>query len=199
MGCLKKIFKSILFALAIVGFLSIGGKDWLIEVFDKYLHTTHETTMQKAQKVGDFSQINEEFELEKATGMLGYNGVIAEHKATGQKMIVVDANNKPLLTRDDIISGEIEPKLKSSLGKLKYQAIGVDNLTITKHGELSSFGHTVPYVKFKAKISRFPVGEVGGIIAVAQNKKGEDRILVSANENSKYSQLLAEEFFKKIK
>jgi len=199
MGCLKNIFKSILFALAIIGFLSIGGKDWLSGIFDKYLHTTNETVMQKAQKVGDFSQINEEFEIEKATGMFGYNGVIAEHKATGQKMIVVDVNNKPLLTRDDIISGNIEPKLKATLGKLKYQAMGVDNLTITKHGELTSFGHVVPYVKFKAKISRFPVGDVGGIISVAQNKDNEDRILISLNENSKYSQLLAEEFFKKIK
>ncbi len=199
MGCLKKIFQSVLLALAIIGFLSIGGKEWLGNFFEKYLHTTNETIAQKAQKVGDFSQINEEFELEKATGMMGYNGVIAEHKATGQKMIVVDANNKPLLTRDDIITGNVESKLKSTLGKIKYQALGLENFTITKHGELYSFGKTVPYVKFRAKISRFPVGEVGGVIAVAQNKDGEDRILVSANENSKYSQLLAEEFFKKIK
>lgn len=199
MGCLKKIIKSALLALAIVGFLSIGGKEWIVNIFDKYIHSSNETIMQKAQKVGDFSKINEEFALEKATGMLGYNGVVAEHKATGQKMVVVDANNKPILTRDDIISGNIEPKLKSSLGKLKYQAIGLEDFTITKHGEMDSFGKTVPYVKFKAKISRFPVGEIGGVIAVAQNKDGEDRILVSANENSKYSQLLAEEFFKKIK
>ena len=199
MGCLKKIIKSALLALAIVGFLSIGGKEWIVNIFDKYVHPSNETIMQKAQKVGDFSKINEEFALEKATGMLGYNGVVAEHKATGQKMVVVDANNKPILTRDDIISGNIEPKLKSSLGKLKYQAIGLEDFTITKHGEMDSFGKTVPYVKFKAKISRFPVGEIGGVIAVAHNKDGEDRILVSANENSKYSQLLAEEFFKKIK
>lgn len=199
MGCLKKIIKSALLALAIVGFLSIGGKEWIVNIFDKYIHPSNETIMQKAQKVGDFSKINEEFALEKATGMLGYNGVVAEHKATGQKMVVVDANNKPILTRDDIISGNIEPKLKSSLGKLKYQAIGLEDFTITKHGEMDSFGKTVPYVKFKAKISRFPVGEISGVIAVAQNKDGEDRILVSANENSKYSQLLAEEFFKKIK
>lgn len=199
MGCLKKIFHSILLALAIVGFLSLGGKEWVSHICEKYLHTSHESMMEKAQKVGDFSQINEEFELEKASGMMGYNGVIAEHKATGQKMVVIDANNKPLLTRDDIISGNIESKLKKTLGKIKYQAIGMENFTVTKHGELYSYGKNIPYVKFKAKISRFPVGEVGGVIAVAQNKDGEDRILVSANEDSKYSQLLAEEFFKKIK
>lgn len=199
MGCLKKIIHSIIFALAIVGFLSIGGKDFVVNIFNKYFHTSNETIMQRAQKVGDFSQINEEFTLEKATGMLGYNGVIAEHKATGQKMFVIDANNKPLLTRDDIISGNIESKLKSSLGKVKYQAIGLEEFTVVKHGDMVSFGRVIPYVKFKAKISRFPIGELGGVIAVASNKDGEDRILISANENSKYSQLLAEEFFKKIK
>ncbi len=199
MGCLKKIIHSIIFALAIVGFLSIGGKDFVVNIFNKYFHASNETIMQRAQKVGDFSQINEEFTLEKATGMLGYNGVVAEHKATGQKMIVVDANNKPLLTRDDIISGNIEPKLKASLGKIKYQAIGLEEFTVVKHGEMVSFDRVIPYVKFKAKISRFPIGELGGVIAVASNKDGEDRILISANESSKYSQLLAEEFFKKIK
>ena len=199
MGCLKKIFKAAILALAIVGFLSIGGKEWVSNLIDKYLHISNENIMQKAQKVGDFSQINEEYQLEKATGMLGYNGVLAEHKATGQKMVVVDANNKPLLTREDIVSGNIEPKLKSSLGKIKYQAIGIEDFSVTKHGQMYSFGNTVPYVRFKAKISRFPVGEVGGVIAVAKNKDGEDRILVSANENSKYSQLLAEEFFKNVK
>jgi len=199
MGCLKKLIKSILLALAIVGFLSIGGKDFICNIFEKFLHTSNETIMQKAMKVGDFSEINEEFELEKAAGMMGYNGVVAEHKASGQKMVVVDTNNKPILTRDDIISGNIEPKLKSSLGKLKFQALGLETFDIIKHGEMSSFGKVVPYVKFKAKVTRFPVGDIGGIVAVAQNKDGEDRILISANENSKYSQLLAEEFFKKIK
>ena len=40
---------------------------------------------------------------------------------------------------------------------------------------------------------------MSGVVAIAQNKAGEDRILVSVNERNKYSQLLAEEFFKKIK
>lgn len=199
MGCLKKLFKALILALAIIGFLSIGGREWVTSLWDKHVSKSPQTLMEKAQKVGDFSKINEEFTLEKASGLLGYNGVLAEHKASGQKMIVVDDNKKPLLTKDDIVSGDIEQKLKSSLGKLKYQSIGLEEFEITKHGTMQSFGKTVPYVRFNARISRFPVGSMSGVVAVVSNTKGENRLLISANEKSKYSQLLSEEFFKKIK
>ena len=199
MGCLKKLFKAVILALAIIGFLSIGGKDWVSSMWNKYVHKTPQTILEKAQKVGDFSQINEEFELEKASGMLGYNGVLAEHKASGQKMIVIDDNKKPLLTKTDIETGEVEQKLKSSLGKLKYQSIGLENFEITKHGTMHAFGKDVPYVRFNARISRFPVGTMSGVVSVVETPAGENRLLISANEKSKYSQLLSEEFFKKIK
>lgn len=199
MGCLKKLFKALILALAIIGFLSIGGREWVTSLWDKHVSKSPQTLMEKAQKVGDFSKINEEFTLEKASGLLGYNGVLAEHKASGQKMIVVDDNKKPLLTKDDIVSGDIEQKLKSSLGKIKYQSIGLEEFEITKHGTMQSFGKTVPYVRFNARISRFPVGSMSGVVAVVTNSEGENRLLISANEKSKYSQLLSEEFFKKIK
>lgn len=199
MGCLKKIFRAVILALAIIGFISIGGKDWVVSVWNKHINKSPQTLIEKAQKVGDFSQINEEFELEKASGMLGYNGVLAEHKASGQKMIVIDDNKKPLLTKHDIESGNVEEKLKSSLGKLKYQSIGLEEFEITKHGTMHTYGQNVPYARFNAKISRFPVGSMSGVISVVTTSDGENRLLISANEKSKYSQLLAEEFFKKIK
>ena len=199
MGCLKKVFRAAIIALAIIGFLSIGGKDLVVSLWNKYVQKSPQTLMEKAQKIGDFTEINEEFTIEKASGMLGYNGVLAEHKASGQKMIVVDDNKKPLLTRQDIVSGEIEEKLKSTLGKVKYQSIGLEEFEITKHGSLYSYGQNIPYARFNAKITRFPVGAMSGVVAIAETKDGEDRILISVNEKSKYSQLLAEEFFKKIK
>ena len=38
MGCLKKFFKAIIIALAIIGFISIGGKEWIGTLIDKYVH-----------------------------------------------------------------------------------------------------------------------------------------------------------------
>ena len=199
MGCIKKFFRAIIIALAIIGFLSIGGKEWVGMLIDKYVHKSPQTMIERARKVGDFSEINEEFEIEKANGMLGYNGVLAEHKASGQKMIVVDDSKKPIFTQADIESGDIETKLKESLGRVKYQSIGLEDFEITKHGTMYSYGKTVPYARFNARISRFPVGAMSGVVAVVNTDSGEDRILIAVKEKAKYSQLLAEEFFKKIK
>jgi len=54
-------------------------------------------------------------------------------------------------------------------------------------------------VRFKAKISKIPGGEVEGIISSVVAKSGQSRVIVSANEKDKYSQLIADEFFKKVK
>lgn len=199
MGCLKNLIRAVIIALAIIGFLSLGGKEWVMKYVSQWLRPSQETILERAKKVGDFSAINEEFELEKATGMLGYNGVVAEHKASGQKLIIVDANKKPLLTKEDLQSENIEDKLKGVISKVKYQALSVDELHVTKRGTMYSYGKNVPYVKFTAKISKLPIGDVSGIISVAETKDGESRLLISANEKSKYSQLIAEEFFKKVK
>ncbi|HIS35565.1 TPA: hypothetical protein IAC10_02895 [Candidatus Scatousia excrementigallinarum] len=199
MGCLKNLIRAVILTLAVVGFLSLGGKEWVMKYTSQWFNPSQETMLERAKKVGDFSAINEEFELEKATGMFGYNGVAAEHKASGQKFIVIDSNKKPLLTKEDLESDGIEDKLKSVISKVKYQAIAVEDLQVTKRGTMVSYGKTIPYVRFNAKISKLPIGDVSGIISVAETKDGENRLLISANEKSKFSQLIADEFFKKIK
>lgn len=199
MGCLKNICMAILLALAFVGFMSIGGGRLAKDMLDNFLNPPQNELVKRAEKVGDFSKINEEFELERAAGLMGYNGVVAEHRASGQKLIVVDTNNKPILTKEDIQSDKIDEKLKNLTQKVKYQAFQVEDLKITKHGTLNSYGKDVPYVKFEAKAKKLPIGEVAGIISVAETKNGEQRLLVSANEKRKYSQLISDEFFKAVK
>ncbi len=199
MGCLKNICMAILLALAFIGFISIGGGRIAKNILYNFLNPPQNELVKRAEKVGDFSKINEEFELERAAGLMGYNGVVAEHRASGQKLIVVDTNNKPILTKEDIQSDKIAEKLKNLTQKVKYQAFQVEDLKITKHGTLNSYGKDVPYVKFEAKAKKLPIGEVAGIISVAETKNGEQRLLVSANEKRKYSQLISDEFFKAVK
>lgn len=199
MGCLKNIFRAVLLTLALVGFFSLGGKELITGLVNNYFNPSKEVMLERAQKVGDFSKINDEFEIEKAAGIMGYNAVVAEHKASGQKMFVVDSGNKEILSEDDIKSDNVEEKLKKVLGKIKYQAISVEDLKVTKHGVMNSYGKEVPYVKFEARVKKLPIGEVGGIISVASTKDGEQRLLISANEKNKYSQLISDEFFRKIK
>ena len=199
MGCLKNIFRAILITLAVIGFMSIGGKELVISFINNYVNPPKDVMLERAQKVGDFSHINDEFEIEKAAGIMGYNAVVAEHKATGQKMFVVDSGDREILTAEDIKSDNVEEKLYKAISKIKYQTISVDDLKVTKHGIMSSYGKDYPYVKFEAHVKKLPIGDIGGIISVAETKDGKSRLLISANEKNKYSQLISDEFFRKIK
>ncbi len=199
MGCLRNIIRAIILTLAVIGFLSLGGKELVMGLLKNWINPPQSSMIEKAQKVGDFSEINEEFEIEKAAGIMGYNAVIAEHKMSGQKMIVLDTGAKKILTAEDLKSDNIEEKIKNTIKNIKYQAISIENLSITKRGNISSYGTSAPYIKFEAKIKKFPIGDVTGIVSVVKTPDGDDRILVSINEEGKYSHLLSEEFFKKIK
>ena len=199
MGCLKNIIRAIVLTLAVVGFMSLGGKDLLTGWIGNWLNPSQDVMLERAKKVGDFSGINEEFEIEKAAGIMGYNAVIAEHKAYEKKMIVIDSGSKPILTAEDLQSDNVEEKLKNSIKKIKYQAVSVDDLEITKRGYINSYGKSAPYVKFEAKVKKLPIGDVAGIISVVKDSQGEDRLLVSISEKDKYSQLISDEFFKNVK
>ena len=65
MGCLRNIIRAVIITLAIIGFLSIGGKELVQGWLSQWLKPSAETIVERAKKVGDFSQINEEFEIEK--------------------------------------------------------------------------------------------------------------------------------------
>lgn len=199
MGCLKNVTRALFLTVVVVGFMAFGGQDLIKSWFKNYVNPSHDVILERAQKVGDFSKINKEFEIEKAAGVLGYNAVLAEHKASGQKMVVVDSGKKTILTQEDIKSPDAENKIKAAINKIKYQAAAVDEFTITEKGTMKSYGQTVPYVKFKAKIKKLPIGEISGIISVVKDEKGNDKILISANEKDRYSQLITNEFFKEVK
>ena len=199
MGCLKNVTRALFLTVVVVGFMAFGGQDFIKKQIKDYFNPSKDVVIQRAQKVGDFSKINKEFEIEKAVGIMGYNAVVAEHKASGQKMVVVDSSKKTPITAEDIKAPDVEERLKTAINKVKYQAVAVDEFNVTEKGTISSYGQTVPYVKFNAKIKKLPIGEISGIISVVKDEKGNDKILVSVNEKDRYSQLITNEFFKEIK
>jgi hypothetical protein len=196
MGCLKKLINSIILFLAIVGFVSIGGNDFVQKVWKDYKIHHSESVEKKATKFGDFSKIGDEFEISKAASLFGYKGVVAEHKSSGQKMMILDTKNNDLITSDDIKNDKVEQKIEQ-LTK-KFRAVKIQDLKIGNKGTMVVYGKSVPYVKFSAKISKVPFGEVDGMIS-SYSTENEHRLLVSINEKNKYSQLISQEFYKNIK
>lgn len=199
MGCLRKIVQIIILALAIVGFVTIGGKDFLIAQYNKYVGTAKTSVMERASKLGDFSGLSDEFEIDKAASAFGYKGVLAEHEASGQKMLIVDTGKKPMLTEDDFDENRAEAKIKELIKNFSYKSLQVDDFTIIKTGNMNAYGENVKYIGFTAKINKLPIGKVRGIISAIDLNSDKSLILLSLNEDKKYSQLIADEFFKKVK
>ena len=199
MGCLKNVTRSIFLTLVIVGFIAVSKQDFIKTQFLNFVNPSHDVVLERAQKIGDFSKVNKEFEIEKAAGVLGYNAVLAEHKASGQKMVVVDSGKKTIITEDDIKANDAEDRIKAAISKFKYQSAALEEFRVIEKGSMVSYGQTVPYVKFVARVKKLPIGEISGVISVVKDNKGNDKVLVSANEKSKYSQLITNEFFKEIK
>ena len=110
-------------------------------------------------------------------------------------MVVVDSGKKALLTQSDITADNAEDRIKQAIQKIKYHSEAVEEFHVTEKGTMTSYGQKVPYVKFNARIKKLPIGELSGIISVVKDSKGNDKILVSVNEKSKYSHLCINEFF----
>ena len=68
MGCLKNVTRAIFLTIIITGFVAIGGQRWLKDQFINFVNPSKDVVLERAQKVGDFSKINKEFEIEKAAG-----------------------------------------------------------------------------------------------------------------------------------
>ena len=119
---IKIIFNAFLLVLAVIGFNAIGGQKYVEAVKTYVGNYIQQHAFESAKKIGNFSGLNEEFQIDNAVNIAGYKAVLAEHKASGQKMIIVDSGKKPLLTQSDIKSDKVDKKLKDLSEKFKYQA-----------------------------------------------------------------------------
>ncbi len=198
MGCLRFIVRVIIVVLAIIGFKSIGGIDFIknLHIFEK---PSQEVLIEKSKMIADFSKIPDEYEIDRTADMLGYKGVLAEHKASGQKLAVLNPDNKAILTKKDFSDGSVKKKIDAMNEKLAYQYIRFENFKILKHGKFNSMGQSIPYIKYEAEVTNLPIKKIEGIIGVAEDKEKNSKILLSAAQSGKYSQIITEEFFNKVK
>ena len=196
---IKKFLQILILSFAVIGFLSVGGKDFLITQYNNFFGNSEENLMKRASMLGDFSQISEEYTIDRAASAFGYKGVLAEHNASGQKIFIIKSDKNQIITVDDFNNGEVESKINSLIRKFRYQSLQIDDFTITKKGTMVAYGKNVPYVSFTAKINKLPIGTIGGVVSAVDLNNDDSRTIVALNENKKYSQLITNEFFKKVK
>ncbi len=195
---IKIIFNACLIVLAIIGFNAIGGQKYVETAKLKITSFIQEYTAESAKKIGNFSNLNEEFQIDNTVNLVGYKAVFAEHKASGQKMIVVDSGKKPLLTQEDIESDKLEIKMKDLAKQFKYQSSAVQEIKVTNRGTMNAYGQNVPYAKFEAHVSKLPFSDISGIVSSIKTSDGSEKLAISVSEKKKYSQLITNEFFKGV-
>ena len=195
---IKIIFNAFLLVLAIMGFNAIGGQKYVEAVKVSVGSFIQKHAFESAKKIGNFSNLNDEFQIDNAVNLVGYKAVLAEHKASGQKMIIIDSGKKPLLTEKDLKGQEVEAKLKDLSEKFKYQAITVQDIKVTNRGTMKVYGKQVPYAKFDAHVTKLPFSDISGIVASVKTSDGSEKLALSISEKKKYSQLITNEFYRGV-
>ena len=199
-GCLSFIIKTIIAVLVFFGLLHLGVIDFIKDKVKEYKDApSQEKMVEKAKDVIDLSEIDDEYTIDKNLKILKNRMIVAEHNASGQKMIMIEPKNENILTKEDINSENIEKKIEETLAKYKYQLVKFEDITVSKKGQLSGIGQKIPYVKVSAQISNLPMKDMEGILGVAELENGKNLIIISVNEKGKYSQIIADAFYKQVK
>ncbi len=196
-GCLSLIIKLVIAVLVFFGLLHLGVIDFIKEKINQ--PKSQEEIIDKTKDLIDLSQIDEEYSVDKTFKVLKNRMIIAEHNATGQKMIMIEPKSENIFSKDDIKSADIQDKINTSIQKYKYKLFKIDKVDVVKHGELSGIGQKIPYVRVNVEISNLPVKDMEGILGVAELNNDKNMIVISVNEKGKYSQIITNSFFGKVK
>ena len=195
---LKIVFNATIIVLALVGFNAIGGQKYIEAIKDGIGTFIAQHNAESIKKIGDFSKMNEEFIIDNTMSIAGYKAVIAEHKASGQKMVILDSGKKPILTRNDIKSPDFDGTLKEVSKKINYKGVKVQDIKVVSRGTMEVYGQSVPYAKFDAHVTRLPFSDVSGTVASVKTSDGNEKLALSLSEKKRYSQLITNEFYKGV-
>ena len=201
-GCLSFIIKTVIAVLVFFGLLHLGVIDWAKEKYNEWQgkdSEKQEKMVDKTKDVADFSEIEDEYSINKNLSFLGNRMVVAEHGATNQKMIMIEPKNENLLTKEDITNEKIEEKINTLVDKYKYKLVKFEKIEVKKAGEMESLNQKVPYVKVVGIVSNLPIKDVEGIVGVAELENGKNLIIISVSEKDKYSQIITDGFYSKVK
>lgn len=195
----KNILNTVIIFFAVLGVMAVYKNGGFSNLKDVVLSKFSFDSEKTAQQVGDFSNVDEEFNLDTAVNLLGYKTVVAKHPSSGQKMIIVDSGAKKLITKDDLKDDNVKIKLEDLCNKFGKTSVKIENIEIVDRGYMNTYGKQVPYVKINAKVSKLPFSEVSGIVSVVDDDINNQRVILSINDKKHYSQLITTEFYKNVK
>ncbi len=218
MGCLRNIINLIIISLAIIGFLSIGGKEYLdanVIPTVKKVNTEFQTQMENTGKtftelslkeIGTIlwnsvkstmftKKVSGEYEITEVKGLMGYDTKIAEDIKSGQKMVVVDTKDKALLDLNKTDKAELKADMLKLAKKHKALPVKFDDIDIVEVGKWKALNKDLRY----AKLSFHDTSSGRDIIAIVSTypDETESKMIVTFAEKSKFSRKIAEKYLRK--
>ena len=198
MGCLKLIVKIIILILAFIGIQSIC-KFNLFNVKEK----TDLKTVNALKQVADFSQLSDEYKINNTLKLGKNNFVLATHAGSDQKFVLIKTHNKKgkkiFLEEDDFKSDKIDSKINEFLKNTNQCFIHFDNFKVTKKGTMQAFDSNLNFVAFQGHVVNFPLKDIEGIISSKKISDEDTLVLLSLNDKTKFSHIIAFDFFKNLK
>lgn len=197
LGCLSRIIKTIILIFAIIGFISIGGPEWIMTQYKKYNPPlTIDEIFEKSKNIIDLTQEKEKYNILKTTNILDYNVVIIEQKGSDQKLAILQTEKELILTQDDIKNNKVPEKIEKINKKLKKDYINFNNFKVTATKTLNYNNKNISYIEFEANVKNLPFSLIKGSLTAIKNKEGKNSIYISASKADDYSQDIANDFFK---
>lgn len=194
-GCLSLGFKILIVVLVFFGLAHLGVVDFVKDKIDK----TPGTNLSGAKEFVDLSNIDEEYKINKNLSFFKSKVITAEHKATGQKMIMIESAKDNMLTKDDVKGDGLKEKIDDIINKSQNKFVKIEKPEIIKKGEFYGIGQQIPYARFKAGVQNLPFNEIEGIIGVATLQDGKNITVISYNQKDKYSQIITDAFYSSVK
>ena len=204
MGCLKSLFKKIIFIILIVAFFAFGGYSFVKKQINNYQNPSRDEFVKTERDYGDFSSVSSDYQLSRSYNLFGYKKINAKYIPTGQKITIFDLKDTKKLSCADFLSNEVNNKIYDLLNKSKDSFITFEDFKITQKGSYISKGQKVPYVKFSAKVKNVPFKNVVGIIAAyeTKNEKAKNpstKLIFTVVDVKAYNPVIVSDFIKAVK
>jgi len=219
MGCLRNIINLIIICLAIIGFLSIGGKEFLeTKLMPTFNKVKNEITTEldksdkaitdmtlneikdlllKSLKASFTTQKNKDgYEITEIKGLMGYDTKIAEDKTSEQKMVIVETKDKILIDLDKTDKAEIKADLLKLAKKQKASPFKFDDIDIVETGKWKTLDKELKYVKIN--ITDQNTNTVISAIISSYPDDKDAKVLITFAPKQKFSKKIAEKYFKKM-
>ncbi len=220
MGCLRNIINLVIIVLAVIGFLSIGGREYLdtnvvptVKKINNELQTEISNrgksfTELSLKEIGEVlwnsiksalltKKVSGDYEITEVKGLMGFDVKMAEDTKTTQKMVIVDTKDQVLLDLNKTDNLELKTDIVR-LGK-KYKALPVkfDDVDIVEAGQWKALNKDLKYIKLNIKDTSS--GKNITAIVSTYPHETDSQMIITFAEKSKFSKKIAEKYLKKAK